>query len=151
MNRKANRGFDKNTCLLYNSICGEMRNNTLRDAQKVLKALSDRSRLRILKMLETRPMAVCEVREVLGLSMSTISKHLAILREAGFILDDKDGRWIEYRLNDEKLPVIESLLEHLSRWVEEDPLVLSDRERSVAAKRFEICRKGKNSLRRYVI
>jgi len=118
-----------------------MTNMTLRDAQKVLKALSDRSRLRILKMLELRPMAVCEVREVLGLSMSTVSKHLAILREAGFILDDKEGKWINYRLSDEKTPAAKSILDLLSQWVEEDRIVRSDRDKSLAADRHEICRK----------
>ena len=118
-----------------------MTNMTLRETQKVLKALSDRSRLRILKMLELRPMAVCEVRDVLGLSMSTVSKHLAILREAGFILDEKDGKWMEYRLNREKTQATESILQLISHWVEEDPLVQSDHDKSLAANRFEICRK----------
>lgn len=128
--------------LLYNPLYIEMTNGTLRHSQRVLKALSDRSRVRILKMLELRPMAVCEVREVLGLSMSTVSKHLAILREAGFILDEKDGKWMDYRLNPEKAQVIESILQLISNWVRDDPVVLADLDKSLAANRFEICRKG---------
>ncbi len=86
-------------------------------------------------------MAVCEVREVLGLSMSTVSKHLRVLREAGFILDEKDGRWMEYTLNREKAASLESLYRALSQWVDEDPIVRSDREKCLAADRFEICRR----------
>jgi ArsR family transcriptional regulator len=134
-------GLDKSGTNAYNSICDEMRNQTLRDTSKILKALSERNRLRILKMLEVRPMAVCEVREVLGLSMSTVSRHLAILREAGLILDDKDGKWIIYRPNDEKTPAMESLLHLLSRWVEEDYIVQTDREKAMTADRFEICQR----------
>jgi len=88
-------------------------------------------------------MAVCEIRDVLGLSMSTVSKHLAILREAEFIIDDKDGKWINYRLSDEKSPVRDALLELLSQLVDKDPIIKSDRKKALTADRLEICRKLK--------
>jgi len=71
-----------------------------RDTVKVFKALSDPIRMRIVKMLEERELCVCEVREVLDLSNSTVSKHLSILRDAELILDGKDGKWVNYRLNE---------------------------------------------------
>ena len=61
------------------------------------KALSDKNRLRILLMLRVRPLCVCEISEVLNIAMSTISSHLKILRSAGLIQDEKDGRWVIYR------------------------------------------------------
>ena len=67
----------------------------MRPIIKIFKALSDTNRLRILKILEIRPLCVCEIREVLQLATSTVSKHLSILREADLIVDDK--------LNDERL------------------------------------------------
>ena len=85
---------------------------------KAFKALSDSNRIRILKMLEIRPLCVCEITEVLGLAASTVSKHLSILRDAEFILDNKEGKWVNYYLNDKNdntiteylLPLIKSSL-----------------------------------------
>jgi DNA-binding transcriptional ArsR family regulator len=51
-------------------------------------------------MLTQRELCLCEVREVLGLSNSTVSRHLTILRDAGLILDSKEGKWVNFRLND---------------------------------------------------
>ena len=73
----------------------------MRELVKQFKALSDPNRVRIIKMLEVKPLCVCEIREILDLANSTISKHLTLLREAGFILDEKSGKWVNYRLNDE--------------------------------------------------
>lgn len=73
----------------------------MRKEARLFKALADENRLRILKMLETRGLYVCEITEVLHLAFCTVSKHLSILRDAGFIVDEKDGRWVRYRLNRE--------------------------------------------------
>jgi len=51
-------------------------------------------------MLEARELCVCEVREVLDLSNSTV-KHLSVLRDADLILDRKDGKWSITRLNEQ--------------------------------------------------
>ncbi len=69
------------------------------DKAKLFKALADKNRLRILKMLDVRPLCVCEIRELLGLANSTVSQHLAILRDADFIYDIKDNKWVNYHLN----------------------------------------------------
>jgi len=65
----------------------------------VFKALGDENRLRILCMLSERNLCVCEINAVLNVSMSTISSHLKILRNAGLVSSTKDGRWIIYSLN----------------------------------------------------
>ena len=70
----------------------------MRELVKVFKALSDSNRIRILKMLEVRPLCVCEITEVLKLATSTVSKHLSILRDAGYIIDQKEGKWVNYYL-----------------------------------------------------
>ena len=64
----------------------------MRDVVKVFKALSDSNRVRILKMLEVRPLCVCEITRILNLATSTVSKHLSILRDVDFILDHKEGK-----------------------------------------------------------
>lgn len=65
-----------------------------------LKALSDPNRFRILMMLEIRPLCVCELLEVLEIAGGTLSNHLKILKNSGLIDQNKDGRWVEYRLLD---------------------------------------------------
>ncbi len=69
----------------------------LREVERTLKAAADITRLRILRMLEEGPLCVCQVVEVLGLSQSTVSKHLLLLRNAGLIQDEKRGKWVFYR------------------------------------------------------
>lgn len=66
---------------------------------KIFKALSDKNRLRILLMLTKRRLCVCEIQYILGLAISTVSKHLTILRDAGFVTDEKEGKWVYYSLN----------------------------------------------------
>ncbi len=65
---------------------------------KVMKALSDPNRVKIVKMLQHRVLCVCEIRAALGLAQSTASKHLKVLEEAGLISSDKEGLWVNYRL-----------------------------------------------------
>ncbi|MEJ2420354.1 MAG: metalloregulator ArsR/SmtB family transcription factor [Acidobacteriota bacterium] len=71
----------------------------MKDMEKVMKALSDKTRLRILNLLGPGPLCVCEVVEVIGLSQSTVSKHLSLLKDAGLIQDERRGKWIYYALN----------------------------------------------------
>ncbi len=72
----------------------------MRQIIQTFKALSDANRVRILKMLQVKPFCVCEITEILNLATSTVSKHLSLLREAGFIIDEKEGKWVNYRLRD---------------------------------------------------
>src|SRR3990172_6435032 len=70
-----------------------------KDRTKIFKALSDLNRLRILKMLQTKPLCVCEITEILQLATSTVSKHLSILKEESFIIEQKEGKWVNYLNN----------------------------------------------------
>lgn len=63
------------------------------------KAISDHTRLRILNLLFHRELFVCEISRLIQHCDSTISAHLAILRDAGFIISERDGRWVKYRIN----------------------------------------------------
>lgn len=74
------------------------------------KALADGSRLRLLKLLEDGEVCVCVLTEALGLAPATVSKHLSLLKAAGFIQARKDGRWVHYRLHDAPAPAAAALL-----------------------------------------
>ncbi len=65
--------------------------------QKVFKTFSDPTRLRILALLEHEELAVQELMDILGMAQSRVSRHLAILREAGLLRDRRDGTYVFYR------------------------------------------------------
>lgn len=93
-----------------------------------LKALGDENRFRIFMMLGQKQMCACEIREVLGIAGSTLSVHLKILRSAGLIVQKKNGRWIEFALN-EKDPRVPDFLKYLENPLTDDKtLIMKDRE-----------------------
>ena len=69
------------------------------DLIKAMKALSDETRLRILKILLERECCVCEVMQALDISQSRASRNLGILRDAGFLKERRDGVWIVYSVD----------------------------------------------------
>lgn len=66
--------------------------------ETVSKAVADRSRARILKLLEGGELCVCQITTVLNLAPATVSKHLAVLKTAGLLQQRRDGKWVYYRL-----------------------------------------------------
>ncbi len=108
---------------------------------KVFKALSDPNRIRIIKMLEVRPLCVCEITNTLRLATSTVSKHLSLLKEADLIRDKKDGKWIYYHLNEEAAqPYGHLILRAMSNWVNEEKLVRADKAQVLEVSREEACK-----------
>ncbi|BCS97706.1 hypothetical protein DSLASN_33380 [Desulfoluna limicola] len=88
---------------------------------KVMKALSDPSRVKIIKALQHRSLCVCELREALGLAQSTVSKHLKVLEEAELVSFEKDGLWVNFQLNDRPdNAYATAMLEQVSEWLETD-------------------------------
>ncbi|MCB1201555.1 MAG: winged helix-turn-helix transcriptional regulator [Leptospiraceae bacterium] len=73
----------------------------LRDYEKLFKALSDKQRLRIIAFLMRGPLVVNDIKTILHLSMSTVSQHLSILRDANILIDNKQGRWVIYAIHPE--------------------------------------------------
>jgi ArsR family transcriptional regulator len=108
--------------------------------EKTLKALADRSRLRIINMLNEKSMCVCEITEVLGLSQSTVSGHLRVLKEAELVEDEKDGLWVEYRLSrDSKFN--DAVLTLLLETMKSDKKLIADRKKAVQVDRELLCKK----------
>lgn len=64
---------------------------------KVAKAMAHPSRLIILEALQEREWCVCELTELIGADQSTVSKHLAVLKQAGLVEDRKEGVMTFYR------------------------------------------------------
>ena len=77
----------------------------MRQLMSVLKALADENRVRALMALRPGELCVCQITEMLGLAPSTVSKHMAILRQAGLVDSRKQERWMFYRLAERDAPV----------------------------------------------
>ena len=91
---------------------------------KSLKALADGNRLRIIRLLMDRPRCVCELQAALGIAQPTVSKHLSILEEAGWVDKQRQGKnFIFYQLIGGLAPEDHhaALLSLLSHWLLEDP------------------------------
>lgn len=76
---------------------------------KIFKALADENRLRILTLLLEGELCVCEIMAALDLPQSTVSRHLAYLRNHGWVKDSRRGVWIYYRFNAGEGELIQAL------------------------------------------
>lgn len=76
----------------------------MRDLVKVLKALSDETRLRILNLVLERECCVCEVVQAIVLSQSRASRNLSLLCDTGLLRRRKEGRWAFYSIRQESVP-----------------------------------------------
>lgn len=112
----------------------------IEEKTKLFKSLSDSNRLRILKMLQVKPLCVCEITDVLQLATSTVSKHLSILKETGFIIEEKDGKWVNYLINPRPSDArISSILSTLDFWISDAQLILIDKQKVQKVDRVEVC------------
>jgi ArsR family transcriptional regulator len=118
----------------------------MRDFLKITKALSDKTRVRIFKMLQYKAMCVCEVQTILGMAQSTVSKHLQLLEDAGLITSTKEGLWVNYKLAKDSHNVYAApVARYLIGILDDDPQVVADREKAHTTNRLEICRKKDHS------
>ncbi|NVM26036.1 MAG: winged helix-turn-helix transcriptional regulator [Desulfobacterales bacterium] len=109
---------------------------------KVMKALSDPNRAKIIKMLQHKMMCVCEIQDALKIAQPSVSKHLKILEEAGLVDYKKDGMWVNYRLTDgSSSPYVASLLGNLRHWLEDNGEIAEMLERLPSIRRENISRK----------
>lgn len=112
----------------------------MEEKAKFFKVLSDPNRLRILKMLQMKPLCVCEITAVLDLATSTVSQHLKMLKTEGFILEEKDGKWVNYEINhNPEDKRISALLSSLDFWISDETTIQSDKIKVMHSDRNIIC------------
>ncbi len=80
------------------------------DTAEWFHALSDETRLEIVAMLSDGERCVCDLTDALDVAQSRLSFHLRVLKDAGIVMDRKDGRWVHYSLNRERIEEMEALL-----------------------------------------
>ena len=116
----------------------------MREFTAITKALADENRARVLMLLGRGELCLCQIIEMLGLAPSTVSKHMAVLRQAGLIEVRKKGRWCYYRLAGKDAP---KAAREAIRWVQKtlsgEKKILKDAKRLKAVVRIdteELCR-----------
>ncbi|WP_025323184.1 ArsR/SmtB family transcription factor [Deferrisoma camini] len=111
----------------------------MREILAPAKALADESRLKILWMLEGRRRCVCEIQAVLGLAQSTVSRHMQVLEDAGFVVAERNGPWKDYRLNPAPPPFVQGLLAQVRMAGETHPVAREVREQAAGVSRENLC------------
>ena len=76
--------------------------NTVETQSRLFRALADKTRLKILMLLDIREMCVCEIMVALDLTQPTASHHLGILETVGLIKDRREGKWVFYGVKDKR-------------------------------------------------
>ncbi len=113
----------------------------MKEYLKVFKALSDRTRLRIVWVLNKSgsPMCVCEIMDSLSEPQYHISRHLKILENSGIVESKREGRWILYLIPENKSEFLSKILEGISKI---DEKIFSDDSERLRA-RLSLRRDGK--------
>jgi ArsR family transcriptional regulator len=87
----------------------------LRKAVPIFHALSDETRLSLLEQLRHGERCVCELTDVMKAGQSRLSFHLKVLKDAGLLVDRREGRWIYYSINPDAIEELEELVRTLKQ------------------------------------
>lgn len=101
----------------------------LKRMETIFKALSDETRLRILGLLLSGEVCVCDIHESLKIPQSKASRHLAYLRRTGLVDTRREGLWIHYRLSKPSDPVIAAVAASVTHALTHVDTVQKDGER----------------------
>lgn len=93
----------------------------MKNISKLLKALSEEIRLRIITLLCGGELCVCDLMEALDLPQSTISRHLSYLKNGGWIEGERRGVWMYYRLAEIKTGFQDELCQILAAYLPQTP------------------------------
>lgn len=85
----------------------------MKDLEQLLKALADKNRLTLLSCMKNGEVCVCDFVDVLKISQPAVSQQLKKLKDAGIIVERKDGTWKYYRLSEQLHPVVKVVIDTL--------------------------------------
>lgn len=103
------------------------------DLALLFAAFADRTRLRLLNLMEGREVCVCYFVEILGQSQPKISRHLAYLRRAGIVAARREGKWMHYKIVPPSHPGAARILSELLEVLGEDKAMQADRSKLTKA------------------
>jgi len=105
----------------------------------MFRAFSDRTRLRILCVLQEGELCVGDIVEILRAPQPRVSRHLAYLRKANLVVARKSGQWSHYSLAPAKTPFHRKLLECLAKCFGEVPEIKADSARAAKVRKSGGC------------
>ncbi len=102
----------------------------MKKAVKVFSALSDETRIRMIKLLETGgEVCVCDLMKAMGISQTRASRNLNILKECGLVTDRRDKKWIYYSINGQTAEqCCGDVLKVIKKWLHDEELITKDRK-----------------------
>lgn len=114
----------------------------LEKATEVFKALGDKTRLRLLKLLADfdREICVCELDDAVELPQYSVSKHLNVLKKAGLLEGCREGTWVYYSLSNNMTPLTQEVVDSVDKFLGEK-IIVQDKER--LRKRLTLREEGK--------
>ena len=101
----------------------------LNEMEALFKSLGDATRLRILGLLLTGEVCVCDIHESLKIPQPKASRHLAYLRQAGLVTTRRDGLWVHYRMADLTDPLVSTIANAVRHALAHTDVVRRDAER----------------------
>ena len=88
---------------------------SLKNAAALFHALSDETRLELLDRLKSGERCVCELTDAMKAAQSRLSFHLKVLKDAGLILDRREGRWMYYSINPDAINELDEVVDTLKK------------------------------------
>lgn len=95
--------------------------SNLERAAELFHALSDETRLQLLELLADGEQCVCDLTDALKTGQSRLSFHLKTLKDAGLLIDRRDGRWVYYALAPDAIEELDRLVKRLRVTARQDP------------------------------
>lgn len=120
----------------------------MKNLDRILKALADRKRMRILMLISGRKLCVCEIAHILDATQPAISKHLKKLRSAGLIDCEQDGFWTNYFAAKAKNAHVKTLVECVNKWLFDESVVKNDIQKAAKIDRQKLCCRSDRIRRR---
>ncbi len=119
----------------------------MKEQLRIVKALADENRLRILKLIEYKPLCVCELQVVLDIVQSAVSRHLKILEDAGLIARRRAGVWVEFYVDGKsQTPHARKILREVLGSLDDDPRTEVDRKTVDGVHREVVCARNRDGV-----
>ncbi len=113
------------------------------DFINVMKALSDPNRVRMIKLLQNKPLCVCELQQLLSIPQPAVSKHMKVLEKAMMVRGSKEGLWVNYALDHgSSNPYAAAILGNLRHWLCDDSVLRKMEKNLPDVKRHTACKKA---------
>lgn len=121
----------------------------MREITELLKIISDKTRMRILMLLQKKELCVCQLMAILGISQPLVSRNLTLLMRAGFLEDRREGKMIFYRISTNAKTRQSLLINMLIELLAGDETVKKDLESLSECTEYQK-RTGKCSMKAYI-